>query len=329
MNEMRNTPELAHLEQVKKLWSLNGSCMPLRNVTNHVFVSERAGEKCYVRLSHSDDRSASIIKSEIAFIKYIENSGIKAVCPWESMNGKGVETISSESGNIFYACVFPQAAGNSAQGPNILVSAVLTEWGSTLANLHDLAENYTSPPGIIDRPSWDNEAVLLAAFSSESGNFEDKKELTDAVGKLQLLYQSIELKKNYGIIHADLHGGNFFIHEEKLIIFDFDDACQHWFLYDIAVSATSLMQARLSQGGDDSALQACNDLLEGYLPLRNLSNEQRLLLLSFIRYRLLLIRLWWRARSEQGLVQKEFADWGVEFDIWSRKITAHLPLFPN
>ena len=40
----------------------------------------------------------------------------------------------------------------------------------------------------------------------------------------------------YGLIHADIHQGNFFVDEnDNITIFDFDDCHYHWFAYDLAV----------------------------------------------------------------------------------------------
>ncbi|HEX3852874.1 MAG TPA: phosphotransferase, partial [Polyangiaceae bacterium] len=47
--------------------------------------------------------------------------------------------------------------------------------------------------------------------------------------------------ESYGLIHADLHTGNFLVSEAgQLCVYDFDDACQHWFSYDLAVFVNHL-----------------------------------------------------------------------------------------
>ena len=42
-------------------------------------------------------------------------------------------------------------------------------------------------------------------------------------------------RDSYGLIHQDAHGGNFFVHEGKITLFDFDDCVYGWFIYDIAM----------------------------------------------------------------------------------------------
>jgi Ser/Thr protein kinase RdoA (MazF antagonist) len=42
-------------------------------------------------------------------------------------------------------------------------------------------------------------------------------------------------RESYGLIHTDLHLGNFFLHDGEIIAFDFDDAAYYWFIFDIAI----------------------------------------------------------------------------------------------
>jgi Ser/Thr protein kinase RdoA (MazF antagonist) len=81
------------------------------------------------------------------------------------------------------------------------------------------------------------------------------------------------------LIHADLHTGNFFVSEAgELRVFDFDDACQHWFSYDLAVVINHLSR-QLTPAERDRIF---NLILAGYSRVRalpaGLSNELPLLL---------------------------------------------------
>ena len=41
--------------------------------------------------------------------------------------------------------------------------------------------------------------------------------------------------RSYGLIHADLETENFFVHNDRIIAFDFDDLVFSWYAYDVAV----------------------------------------------------------------------------------------------
>jgi Ser/Thr protein kinase RdoA (MazF antagonist) len=41
---------------------------------------------------------------------------------------------------------------------------------------------------------------------------------------------------SYGLIHQDVHGGNFFVDDNgDIMLFDFDDCVYGWYVYDIAM----------------------------------------------------------------------------------------------
>ncbi|WP_269083013.1 phosphotransferase enzyme family protein [Sporosarcina globispora] len=58
------------------------------------------------------------------------------------------------------------------------------------------------------------------------------KHTKDLLNQLQLLPKHIN---NFGLIHTDIHSGNFFYDGNEIHIFDFDASCYHWFLSDIAI----------------------------------------------------------------------------------------------
>ena len=96
------------------------------------------------------------------------------------------------------------------------------------------------------------------------------------VGELKRLPTPPE---SHGLIHADLHTGNFFATEAgELRVFDFDDACQHWFSYDLAVVINHLSR-QLAPALRDPIFNA---ILAGYSRVRalpvGLSTELSLLL---------------------------------------------------
>jgi len=43
-------------------------------------------------------------------------------------------------------------------------------------------------------------------------------------------------KENYGLIHYDIHRGNFLLvgSEKKLILFDFEMTCKSWYINDVS-----------------------------------------------------------------------------------------------
>lgn len=328
-------PGAASLARVMELWRLDAPCAPLRCVTNHVFLSERDGVKCVVRMSRAWERPVPLIESELAFIDAAARGGVRAVAPWESARGARVEVVGVGDGEgdgegdgagdgDFHACVFPFAPGAPARGTAALVPEVLREWGATLARLHTVAESYTPPAGVPQRPHWEEEAVLKSALAARGVVEIDARELGETLEVLRGP-ESRNDSARYGTIHADVHPGNFFVDRGALVLFDFDDACRHWYLYDIASSVSALLQARRDFGQDDSPSRALDDLLRGYLELRPLASGDAMRVLAFVRFRLLLIRCWWKARMEAGVGTAALEEWGRGFDPWAKALGNALP----
>jgi len=61
-----------------------------------------------------------------------------------------------------------------------------------------------------------------------------------AVERYQSYFEQVERlpkdRDSYGLIHFDAHEANFFIDPAgRITLFDFDDCCYNWFIYDIAI----------------------------------------------------------------------------------------------
>lgn len=129
--------------------------------------------------------------------------------------------------------------------------------------MHRLTKAYRHSPGI-SRPHWDDEEL-----------FEIEKIKPDIEGKIiayrdQVVTAISQLPKtndNYGLIHSDLHSGNFLVYEGELNLFDFDDCAYHWFASDIAIPLYYILFQRdlhMLEGRDEFAEKFFTEFLEGY-----------------------------------------------------------------
>ena len=66
-----------------------------------------------------------------------------------------------------------------------------------------------------------SEAIIIDKYS----------QLIDHLGTLP------QGRDEYGLVHTDMHGGNFFVDDEgRITLFDFDDCLYAWFIYDLAMA---------------------------------------------------------------------------------------------
>ena len=108
-------------------------------------------------------------------------------------------------------------------------ATLFDEWGRSLATLHTLARRY-SPPGY-RRLRWDEDDVLVNAQAylpaTESSARRELSRVQD-----WLIAQPAG-GNEFGLIHGDFCRVNFHYDRPHITVFDFDDSCYHWFVYDL------------------------------------------------------------------------------------------------
>lgn len=261
-----------------ELWS--GQINSLERIgdsANYVFSFIESGKKRYLRLTPSRERTQEQIKAELDFVIYLRQSGkVNAVLPMASANERFIEELNFASGSLF-ACVFEEAEGerfryDSAQDNK----KHFRLRGKTLGQIHGFSKKYV-PSGDFRRFAWNEDKLLI-----EAENFLPKservvwKEFDALKERLQNYPKSTE---TFGLIHGDFGETNYGCQDGQLNVFDFDDCCYHWFVYDLAVSV-------YPHGWRKEGLQLLDYLLEGYA--ENISlNIKREEITLFCRWRML------------------------------------------
>ena len=91
--------------------------------------------------------------------------------------------------------------------------------------------------------------------------------------------------ETFGLIHGDLHQGNYFFHQGQVRAIDFDDCGYGYYLYDIAVTLSEVNWRE-----NTPALR--KNFLAGYRSIRFLSPEHERYLDTFIALRDLQLIIW-------------------------------------
>lgn len=213
-----------------------------------------SGEKRYLRLTSSRDRTKEQIEAELDFIAYLHQGGVSTMLPISSAAGRLIEEIPVSSSSLF-ACVFNEAKGlrfrydSSKRNKDHFRLR-----GRILGRIHALSKTY-SPSGNFRRFAWDEDKLLLQAdyFLPKSERIIWRK--CDAIK--EWLRDHTKSSQTYGLIHGDFGDTNYRYQHNQLNVFDFDDCCYHWFAYDIATTI-------YPHGWRQEGLQLLDWLLEGY-----------------------------------------------------------------
>lgn len=102
-----------------------------------------------------------------------------------------------------------------------------------MGKMHHLSQQYQAPLGY-ERMQWFEEVEVTnpADFlpPDQPGVIERMQQY------IRELHELPVNKQTYGVIHNDLHPGNFLYDGKKLTMIDFEDSVQMWYVSDLAIS---------------------------------------------------------------------------------------------
>jgi Ser/Thr protein kinase RdoA (MazF antagonist) len=202
---------------------------------SYIYSFEKEGKGYILRVGHSSHRDPDAVQGEAEFIDYLGANGINVGRPVRDAEGNLVEAIPAAEG-IFSAVVFEKVPGDHAPWEMWQDGELMNKLGRLLGKMHALTKNFEPSEQKYRRLTWEDDNIV-SLESIKNGLPPDEAEV---IGKQyqELVRQVSALPKdrdNYGLVHFDVHGGNFFVHEGQIYLFDFDDSLYTWFANDIAM----------------------------------------------------------------------------------------------
>ena len=217
-----------YLDIASELYEFNKNTLnKIDGFENLIYSFEKNASKYILRVSHHDHKSADEIIAELEFIDYLSINDAKAVTPIFSVNKKLVEEL--EPCGFIISC-FEFASGRRPAKDDVN-EEFLKEYGRVIARMHVLAKTYKP---LKRRAEWDDDKLFEIAHKYLP---EESKGL---IRSFEILKERLSNypkdKDSYGLIHTDMHMGNFFISDDnEFEVFDFDDSAYKWFVSDIAI----------------------------------------------------------------------------------------------
>jgi Ser/Thr protein kinase RdoA (MazF antagonist) len=146
---------------------------------------------------------------------------------------------------------------------------LFTKWGETMGRMHSLAKSFDLN-GENDGKQWNGNETFSQTTSTVSIDVEMRWNRF-----YNELSQFLRDRESYGLIHNDLHQENFYMHNGKLILFDFGDCEYNWFAYDIAISLYHAIQSVKSDKEEERrefAYRFTEAFIKGYMSQNALDN---------------------------------------------------------
>lgn len=220
-------------QAVKYFRGKEESCVKLSNgFQNEVYEYTYEGERYILRMTPSSRRSLKQIQSELDFIRSLQADGVNVSLPIASCLGNEIEQIDIEE-EAFFITSFVKAPGHfvNVADEGEWNERLFQNWGQTIGKMHAIARKNAHDYDIYERPIWKCDIKSMNFLTSISTT------LAASYEKIVREVQGLSKERDtYGLIHNDLHQGNFFVQENTLTIFDFDDCSFNWFAQDIAVT---------------------------------------------------------------------------------------------
>jgi Ser/Thr protein kinase RdoA (MazF antagonist) len=305
---MDNTPPAGDPERAREMfaaWSIDPQPPVLvRRSANEVYRARRGGMTVYLRAIPAGHRRTGEVQAELEWMQALVAAGLPVVRPVASSSGRLVESGRGDWGAAALAC-FESAPGRVARKPDDYRPPVIDGWAGLLADLHGYARAH--PAVGRGRASWDQDQILvMALLASDPDTARAQAALRALVAWMRGLPTGPD---EFGLTHADLHLANLSVDGDRVTAFDFDDACHHWFLHDLAVAVTSIRKAAWEYPDHFDAAAAEAQLVERYFARSLLSSVWRSRLEGFVAYRIALSACWASRAGETGQLDQEMQFW--------------------
>lgn len=212
-------------------FTLSSDFKKLGDFENYVYEVYRGGEPLILRVTHSSHRKEEDIISELDWMNYLNKHGVECPIAYKSSRSLLVESLAAEDGSEFYACLYSKVPGHAVKVRSEEFNEHLFRaWGKAIGKMHALTKEYQPGNKVVRRPSWHEEELLdIEKYDSNETVIQNTKQLLAELHSLPCN------QDNFGLLHTDLHTGNFFFDGEIVHVFDFDDCAYHWFASDIAI----------------------------------------------------------------------------------------------
>lgn len=240
---------------------------------NYVYEVKKGGESVMLRLTHSSHRTKDQVLAELEWVNDLHARGLHVSKNHASLSGDLVEEMKLEDG-FFFICLFDKAPGVSAYSmKDEFTSEHIEAWGETTAKFHLAAQDYSVTSG--SRPHWYEDDLI------DIENWIDSEKDAEIVALNKKVVEAIRNLPStndvYGIIHSDIHQGNFFIDGNDLHVFDFDDTMFFHYIHDVSIPLYYTVWAQWSKEPlevrTEKGMAFFEHFLRGYTRVRPLEKE--------------------------------------------------------
>lgn len=253
----------------------------IRDFANLIFD---CGNKI-LRLSHSCNRYKNEIEAELDWLLFLKEKDLPVVKILTSKQKKYLVQIGTDENHFTVVC-FKKIVGKKVSDEDWNAQH-FEKLGNLTGLLHREGQNYKEQPEI-EYQHW-NETV---EFRLHNYLPQDERNLLALHNLLVDEFVSYPKSKvTYGLIHYDIHQGNYLLsgNEKQIILFDFEMTCKSWYINDVAavLHYASYYPASLQIENFDAFF--LENFWKGYERAYRLEKSEHLKIPKFVLYRDLMV----------------------------------------
>ena len=270
-----------HIDQAAGFWGQPEQVTLLDTVENFVYDFVYKKKRHILRITHCSHREEDDIIAELDWVEFLHSNGVRVCRPVTSKKNTLTEVI--EIGDSYFvACVFQRAPGEPCKGDHAVCNSELcSHWGSTIGKIHALSKIYNPMHLKKKRNTWRPDDLIGEArrFLPQSMQY-----ITEEIQRLLEAIHSLPKKKeNFGLIHEDPNPTNFFVEDDKITLFDFDDCCYNYFISDISVALPYYSNIFDKSGWEVIFKRFLSDFFRGYFHENIIAGRSLELIPAYLR----------------------------------------------
>ena len=186
-----------------------------------------------------------MVRSEILWLEALHRKAdVPAPIPVRNLDDQRVTTI--EMGGTRYNCTMLEWLPGEIYDSEFETEETVAQIGTIVGKLHFHASRWRRPQSFL-RPERDvahfrrTLEILRPAVNDGRIAYMDFKRFGQVLDFLEELVQAQHnTRQNYGLLHGDLHRGNFLYHEGRISLIDFSMCAFGHFAYDLGVCISSI-----------------------------------------------------------------------------------------
>lgn len=194
---------------------------------NYAFLF--SGKPFMIRVSIGYDKTREETLSEILWVDDLKLSSETICEPSPSLNNNLAEEFDVE-GKHYRAAMFRTAKGNVKNVSDIGWKDILLV-GDLLGKIHKASQDAARQGITYKRQKWDQKRAAVMEKVMPQLDEKVRDTIQKTFEQVKALGESPEY---FGMIHGDFHINNFFVDGNNIWVFDFDECCYGYFMYDIA-----------------------------------------------------------------------------------------------